>query len=746
VAYVLSFEAEINALDEQLAAMDQDDPGRAALCDRLAACEREVYTKLSAYDTFLLSGSPLRPKTLDYIRHLFYDVRLLYDPDVRGDELMIGGEGKIDIDGRAVDVIIIGQQTGPSSQRDELLRLPSTEYKRWNQGMGFADSYRKAVYCMEVAEKRGWPVVVFVDTPGADPSEYSEEEGQAFAINDVIHKTTSLRVPNLSYIISLGASGGAIAITPTNRTIMNQYATYMVISPGGCASILFRNRDLESIRRAAEGLCLTSVDAVRQGTVDEVVEEGMHPGHRYPQELLERGKEAVVRHLKELLEVPPEQVEQIRRKKFFAMGVWGTEGDSRGPETLAKLATAQVEAFETMCEAVSKYFMARNRRRGEGNGRSLSEAELRAEWAGRWDIARVIDAIKKLDTRYLSETLGYDAHLLSEDQWKRVYEYALERRYGHTEGVPSLHPNGGPSPYRRLHPVDWIRKLTDEGSFCEFAETIPYESVDQLEFPQYREALERGIRATGLRSGLITGTARIDGHEAVLAINNFGLVGSSLCDEIGEKFRYAAHHALDTKTPLISASMGGGARMQEGTPSMHRNIPKAQHALNELEEAGVPHVSIICDPTLGGTAISYGLRGDYMIVVQGSANIGFSGKRVVEQFQGRSVAKDFQHGTWLLHRGFVDERVATDCMRDRLIELLRHIAEGKPLAELQRRRVRKWKPVEEVRLDDSSGTINMSKLRSGLVQAREDGAGRSDSRSDDSDNDEAESTPEVLSA
>jgi acetyl-CoA carboxylase carboxyl transferase subunit beta len=158
--------------------------------------------------------------------------------------------------------------------------------------------------------------------------------------------------------------------------------------------------------------------------------------------------------------------------------------------------------------------------------------------------------------------------------------------------------------------------------------------------------------------------------------------------------------------------------MQEGTPSMHRNIPKAQHALNELEEAGVPHISIICDPTLGGTAISYGLRGDYMIVVEGSANIGFSGKRVVEQFQHRKVARDFQHGTWLLRRGFVDERVATDRMRDRLTELLKHVADGGRLADLQTRRPRPWTPVEEVILKANPGKANTPKRRPARKNSR----------------------------
>ena len=134
---------------------------------------------------------------------------------------------------------------------------------------------------------------------------------------------------------------------------------------------------------------------------------------------------------------------------------------------------------------------------------------------------------------------------------------------------------------------------------------------------------------------------------------------------------------------------------------MHRNIPKIQHALNEMEEAGVPHISVICDPTLGGTAISYGLRGDYMIVVEGSANIGFSGKRVVEQFQHRKVARGFQNGAWLLQRGFVDECVSTPRLPLRLAELLAHAADGGSLADLQTRRARTWTPKETISQDDA---------------------------------------------
>lgn len=696
MSFVLPFEAEINALDQRLAALPPDGADHAKTRDRLEACERAVYSNLSAYDTFLLSGHPLRPKTLDYVQYVFRDVRLYYNREVRGDHLLVGGEGKIEIDGRLTDVIIIGQQTGPSSDRDELLRLPSAEYRRWNQGMGYPNSYRKAVYCMDVAEQRGWPVVVFVDTPGADPSEYSEEEGQAFAINEVIHKTTSLRVPNLSYIISLGASGGAIAVTPTNRTIMNEYATYMVISPGGCASILFRNRSSESIRKAAEGLQLTSADAMRQGTVDEVVEEGLHPGHRYAQELLAKGKAAVARNLAQILGLRGSEAERVRRAKFFAMGVWGQSGETRTADTLATLAAEQVQTFADLRDALAEYMVREGSKATSGDGEPADGEPVTAGIEGRLRVARMIRAVERHDWQYLSRVLGRAARSPSETQWAQLHDFVLERRYGHRDGAASLHPNGGVGMYRRLHPVDWIRRLTDERSFREFEETIRHCSVNQTDFPRYEEVLARGIEETGLHSGLITGAMQVGGHAAVLAISNFGLVGSSLCDEIGEKFRWAAWKALDSRTPLVSVAMGGGARMQEGTPSMHRNIPKVQHALNELEQAGVLHVSIIADPTLGGTAISYGLRGDYTIVVEGSANIGFSGKRVVEQFQRRGVSRDFQHGSWLLRRGFVDEVVAIDNLAEHVAELLAHAANGGRLESLQARRRRRWEPKEEV--------------------------------------------------
>ncbi|MCH7813031.1 MAG: hypothetical protein IID40_03325 [Planctomycetes bacterium] len=709
MAFILPFETEIIAQDERLAELAPDDPARAEAAARLADLERQVYPQLDAYDAFLLSGHPVRPKALDYIGHIFRDVQLFHNPEVRGDHLMIGGQARIEIQDRLVDVIIIGQQTGPSSDRDELLKLTVAEYRRWNQGMGFPDGYRKAVYCMDLAEQRGWPVVVLVDTPGADPSEYSEEDGQAFAINEVIHKTTSLKVPNLAYIISLGASGGAIAITAANRTIMNQYATYMVISPGGCASILFRNRSQESIHQAAQGLCLTSADALAQGTVDEVIEEGQHPGHRYPAELLEKAKTAVVRNLADLLELGPDQAEEARRKKFFAMGVWGTSDETRTPDALAEQAARQGQADADLRPRLAEYLAEQNRSPALDNG----QPDPAADRQQRVNVARLIFAIQKSDAPYLCDLLGIKDLPLTEAQWADLLEFALERRYGRLEGAPALHPNGGTRPYRRRHPLDWIHRLTEPDSFREFPETIRHCSVDQLRFPKYSSALSRGIERTGLHSGLITGTARIGGHDVVLVINNFGLVGSSLCDEIGEKFRHAADQARQQQQPLICVAMGGGARMQEGTPSMHRNIPKVQHALNELAEAGGTHISVIADPTLGGTAISYGLRGDYMIVVQHSANIGFSGKRVVEQFQQRQVAKDFQHGTWLLHRGFVDQRVATEHLAERLAELLTHLAEGGKLADLQTRRRRGWQPTETAAFPAVPAKSGSNRKRSG---------------------------------
>jgi len=705
MTFVLPFEKEIHELEQRLVGRPKNDRTATRLRQRINELEKNLYPDLNPYETFLLSGHPLRPKTLDYVNHIFHDVRLEENPSIQGDHLLIAGEGKIDIDDKSTDIIIIGQQTGPSSTRDDLLKLPVSEYKRWNQGMGFPDSYRKAVALMNRAEKKGWPVIVFVDTPGADPSEYAEEQGQAFAINEVIHKTTSLRTPNLAYIISLGASGGAIAITPTNRTIMNQYATYMVISPGGCASILFRNRSPESIRNAAVGLRLTSEDALQQGTVDEIVPEGTHPGHRYPTELLDNAKTTITNNLREILKLNGAEAETARREKFFAMGHWGISDETRHPDTLAKQATQNRLTYDKLICSLSQHLEyildESTNNSGTGNSGTGVSPVKHGESTNpngrddRLSIARLLYAVHKHDTAQLERILNHPIEPMSKVQWLEVTDFIMSRRYKAGEGHLSLDPNNGQQPYRRLHPVDWIRLLTDENTFIEFEETIRYRSIDQLHFPHYEQALERGIKSTNLQSGLITGKTHIADHPAVLAINNFGLVGSSLCDEISEKFRHAAHHALSERIPMISVAMGGGARMQEGTPSMHRNIPKAQHALNELEEAGIPHISIIADPTLGGTAISYGLRGDLMIVVKGSANIGFSGKRVVEQFQQRKVAKDFQHENWLMHRGFVDECVSTENMRTRLTQLLELINQGTNLTDIRTRQLRTWEPQHE---------------------------------------------------
>ena len=147
----------------------------------------------------------------------------------------------------------------------------------------------------------------------------------------------------------------------------------------------------------------------------------------------------------------------------------------------------------------------------------------------------MIYATQRADAAYASETLGVDAHDLTETQWAQIHEHAFERRYGHPNGANSLLNNSAVRKCRRRHPICWIRQLSDEDTLREFAETLRYCSIDQLGFPGYKAALVRGAEQTGLDTGLVTGRAKIAGFDVVLAVNNFGLVVSSLCDEIGEK-------------------------------------------------------------------------------------------------------------------------------------------------------------------------------------------------------------------
>ncbi len=273
----------------------------------------DIYSNLTRWQKVQLSRHPRRPYTLDYIGMMATDfVELHGDRGFADDRAMVGGFATIG----EHRVVVVGQQKG----RDTKQKLER------NFGMAHPEGYRKALRLFKLAEKFGLPIVVLVDTPGAFPGIGAEERGQAEAIARNIREMSRLRVPIVVVIIGEGASGGALGIGVGDRVLMLQYAWYSVISPEGCAAILWR--DAANAPEAAEALKLASDDLVELGVIDRIIAEPPGGAHNDPPAAAELVKEAVVDELDKLLALPINQLLANRLNKYRVMGAF-TEQDGQ---------------------------------------------------------------------------------------------------------------------------------------------------------------------------------------------------------------------------------------------------------------------------------------------------------------------------------------------------------------------------------------------------------------------------------
>lgn len=211
--------------------------------------------------------------------------------------------------------------------------------------------------------------------------------------------------------------------------------------------------------------------------------------------------------------------------------------------------------------------------------------------------------------------------------------------------------------YARPSVWDYMNLILDKGSFDEHASTRLIADKDILGFPEYQAKIEQARNETGLVTAMITGNAKIAGQDVVFCGADFGFLGGSFCMSTGEKIWRAASVAIERRLPMVLIASGGGARMQEGCSSMV-SIPKVHLAITRLERAGLPVVTIITDPTLGGVAIGYASRGMQLFELN-AGNIGFSGKRVIEQYTGKPTSKDFQTSSWLKKHGHAQHIVSS---------------------------------------------------------------------------------------
>ncbi len=310
---VLDFEKKINEIEEKIKmlnalAKDNDVDIGKELNRLQLKLEKQIklsYANLTPWQRVQIARHPERPQCLDYVNGLIEDfVPLSGDRLFADDATMIGGIGRF----KGISVVVIGQEKG----RDLETRV------KYNFGMAKPEGYRKAQRLMTLADKFNLPVICFVDTDGAYPGIESEARGQAEAIASSIQKCLQIKVPLISVVIGMGGSGGAIAIAAANRVLMLENSIYSVISPEGCASILWRSGD--KAKDAAEALRLTAQDLKALNVIDEIVPEPEGGAHRDTVATVEKVGDVVYKHLQELLPLSRDALKKQRNEKFLEMG------------------------------------------------------------------------------------------------------------------------------------------------------------------------------------------------------------------------------------------------------------------------------------------------------------------------------------------------------------------------------------------------------------------------------------------
>ena len=311
--HVLDFERPLLELERQIdeikrTAGDGSADGTAlkALEDKLAEMRAEIYRNLTPMQRVQVARHPRRPYTLDYLRTVFTDfVELHGDRLFRDDPAIVGGWARLD----GVSVMVIGHQKGRDTK----------ENLRRNFGMAHPEGYRKALRLMRLAEKFGHPVITLVDTPGAYPGLGAEERGQAEAIARNLIEMAQLEVPIITAVIGEGGSGGALAVGVADRVIMFENSVYSVISPEGCAAILWK--DASQRERAAEALKLTAADLLELKVIDEIIPEPPGGAHADPEAAAAALSDALRRHMRALKKIKVEKLLKSREQKYLSMGV-----------------------------------------------------------------------------------------------------------------------------------------------------------------------------------------------------------------------------------------------------------------------------------------------------------------------------------------------------------------------------------------------------------------------------------------
>lgn len=589
--------------------------------------EAESAEKITdAYDRYLLVRKKERPRARDLIPKIFdkfeqYREGFPYDPNI------IAGYAELD----GLPLFVIGQNWRTVKDRKILSTIT-------------AKGYSLALEVMKLAEKHQKPLITLIDTPGGDPLQESAELLQCWKISDCIRTLAGLKVPTVSIIIGEGGSGGALSLQVTDRTYMLENSVFSVISPEGCAGILIKGLNKkpreEKQRRHREMASLlkpTPQDMLEFKIIDGIIREPEKGIHKDQKTAAKNIKYFIKKALDELGEESIGTLLDKRYWRFMSYGEWQElpiEPKVSPPRRFAR----------NIIKGVKKIFQREKKP-------PIGEEEHPTEWP-------------------TDEThpKSYECKICGEITTFKKYLKGFK-----------ICPKCG-SADRKFYPTahEWIRHLVDRGSFKERdANLVPLDPInfsfktDDGTIKRYRDDIERDYTKTGVHEALIIGTARIKGQEIVLAVSEYGFRGGSLSSVVGEKFVRAVNYANQLHCPLVSVSMTGGARMQEGILSLMQ-MGKTNMALTRIK---VPYISILADPTMAGSLSSYVSQGDIHIA-EPNAEIAFAGTRVVEGYlrtrirdkKGRSP--QWYHPDFYLARGGINEIVSREKMRDRVYDYL----------------------------------------------------------------------------
>ena len=556
--------------------------------------KKENHTPTKGFkERYNLIRHPERIRSSDIIEGVFEKTIYFDSPDPS----LIAAKGNIN----GLTCLILGQEKRRKGKESQAT------------GMMTAKGYGFTLEMLDEAEKRHLPVVSFIDTFGGDTSMESELGGQSFLISDCISRYCGIETPTISYIIGEGGSGGALGLQVADKSFMFENALYSVIAPESCSRIIFQKR--LNAGESLEETIKDSLDVLRPGAehikeigmIDKILPEpkkGAHTNYEFTINVI---KNSLIKTLNEWVRSQKIGKKIIRKK------------------TVSKLLKERRERvlnfgefygfFDKLAKRVTKRSLPKNIKivdieRGDFYTTLMMKAHLEKEGIGETELYECEKEWNKEQNKFrVAGGCGFVS-----------FEKYVENFYAC--------PKCGKGQYLSIE--EQIEKVCDKNTFLEIEGHLVIKQLvgnEKYNFGRYKELLGKIKGKTFSREALITGTAKINGRDVVLAITDIKFFGGSFGAVFGEKFKRTVDYAVKKKFPFISICSSGGARMNEG-PLALAQMAKMNMSLLDLKKEGILYLSVIAEPTTGGAYASFVTQGDIMIGEKGSL-VEFAGPRVV---------------------------------------------------------------------------------------------------------------------